>query len=206
MLLSIITLSPFSKVPYWYNPNIHNFGNTGILGTIHASATPFVTRLIDNKAYSGRDIRKEIYNTLDGDVLDICCGTGFSTKPGHVGVDTSSEMLKFTNSFNPGSEYLFGNAENYGKDNEFDTVSCMFAFHEMPREAHEKIIRNCIRVAKKEIVIVDISTNYKPSNMMLSGEPYVTEYIKNIDETLYNYGFKKQILIKNHVDVWILKM
>ena len=206
MLLSSLTLSSFSKVPYWYNPNIHNFGNTGILGTIHAVATPFVTRLIDNKAYSGRDVRKEIYNTLEGDVLDICCGTGFSTKPGHIGVDTSLEMLKFTNSFNPGSEYLFGNAENYGKDNEFDTISCMFAFHEMPMDAHEKIIRNCIRVAKKEIVIVDISTNYKPSNMMLSGEPYVTEYLKNIDETLYNYGFKKQILIKNHVDVWILKM
>ena len=63
-------------------------------------------------------MRKEIYDTLEGDVLDICCGTGFSTKPGNVGVDTSLEMLKFTNIFNPGCNYLFGNAEKYGDDNE----------------------------------------------------------------------------------------
>lgn len=202
MIINILFLSVFSKIPYWYNPSIHTFGNIGILGTIHGAITPFMTRLIDNKAYSGRDVRKEIYDTLEGDVLDICCGTGFSTRPGNVGVDTSLEMLKFTNIFNPGCNYLFGNAENYGDDNEFDTISCMFAFHEMPTCAHEKIIRNSIRVAKKEIVIVDISTNYKPSNIMLSGEPYITNYLKNIDQTMYNYGFKKHVLIKNHVDVW----
>ena len=206
MIINIIFLTSFSKAPYWYNPNIHTFGNTGVLGTIHAAITPFATRFIDSKAYSGRDVRKEIYDTLEGNVLDICCGTGFSTKPGNVGIDTSLEMLKFTSTFNPGSIYLFGNAENYGNDNEFDIISCMFAFHEMPTDAHEKIIRNAIRVAKKEIIIVDISTNYKPSSMMLSGEPYITDYLKNIDGTMYKNGFKKHILIENHIDVWKYKV
>ena len=192
--------------PYWYNPDIHTLGNIGMLGTVHAAITPLATRLIDIKAYSGRDIRKEIYNTLEGDVLDICCGTGFSTKPGNTGIDTSPEMLKFSNIFNPGSNYLFGNAENYGLDKQFDVISCMFAFHEIPTHGHEKILKNCIRVAKKEIIIVDISTNYKPSNMMLSGEPYINDYLNNIDETMYNYGFKKYVLIKDHVDVWKYKI
>lgn len=206
MFNAMILILGFSNPPYWYNSQIHNMGNIGILGNIHAISSPFITKIIDNKAYSGRNIRKEIYNTFEGDVVDLCCGTGFSTKPGNVGVDTSLQMLRFTNLFNPGSNYKFGNAENYGLDKEFDIVSCMFAFHEMPSEGHKKVIRNCIRIAKKEIIIVDISTNYKPSNMMLSGEPYIKDYLQNIDETMYNHGFKKNIFLEDHVDIWKYKI
>ena len=197
----------FSLVtPYWYNSNIHNMGNTGILGNIHAASSPFITKFIDYKAYNGRNIRKEIYDTFEGNILDLCCGTGFSTKPGHTGIDTSLEMLRLTNVFNPGSKYLFGNAENYGKSKEFDTVSCMFAFHEMPKEGHLKVIRNALHVAKKEVVIVDISTDYEPSDLMLTGEPYMNDYLKNVDNTLHNYGFSKKTFIKNHIDVWKLEL
>ena len=203
ILLSIIS---FSKVPYWYNSEIHNMGNTGVLGNIHAASSPIITKIIDHKAYKSRDIRKEIYDTFEGNILDLCCGTGFSTKPGHTGIDTSLEMLRFTNVFNPGSKYLFGNAENYGKSKEFDTVSCMFAFHEMPKEGHLKVIRNALHVAKKEVVIVDISTNYEPSDLMLTGEPYMNDYLKNVDNTLHNYGFSKKTFIKNHVDIWKLEL
>tara|TARA_B100000963_G_scaffold361809_1_gene399866 strand:+ start:4586 stop:5206 length:621 start_codon:yes stop_codon:yes gene_type:complete len=205
MFNTLIVILGFSKLPYWYNSQIHNMGNTGNLGNIHAISSPFITKLIDNKAYSGRNVRKEIYETFEGDVVDLCCGTGFSTKPGHVGVDTSLEMLRFGNVFNPGSDYRFGNAEKFGKENEFDTVSCMFAFHEMPTQGHKNVIRNSIRIAKKEITIVDISTNYKPSDLMLSGEPYIKEYLENIDETMYKYGFKKYTFIKNHIDIWKFK-
>jgi hypothetical protein len=82
----------------------------------------------------------------------------------------------------------------------------MFAFHEMPRVGHLKIIRNALRVAKKEIIIIDISTNYEPSDLMLSGEPYINDYLKNIDSIMYNYGFTKKTFIKNHIDVWNLKI
>lgn len=196
----------FSNIPYWYNSKIHNMGNIGVLGNVHAVSSPFITKLIDYKAYDGRNVRKEIYETFEGNVLDLCCGTGFSTKPGHTGIDTSLEMLRFTNVFNPGSKYLFGNAEKYGKDKEFDTVSCMFAFHEIPTSGHLKIINNALRVAKKEVIIVDISTDYKPSDLMLSGEPYINDYLKKIDSVMYNYGFTKTIFIRNHVDIWKLEV
>ena len=205
-MFNIFLLIFSSITPYWFNPKIHNFGNTGILGNVHAASSPFITKLIDYKAYNGRNIRKEIYDTFEGSVLDLCCGTGFSTKPGHTGIDTSLEMLRFTNVFNPGSKYLFGNAEKYGKSNEFDTVSCMFAFHEMPKEGHLKVIRNALHVAKKEVIIVDISTNYEPSDLMLSGEPYINDYLNNVDSVMYNYGFTKKIFIKNHVDIWKLEL
>ena len=84
MFNTLIVILGFSKLPYWYNSQIHNMGNTGNLGNIHAISSPFITKLIDNKAYSGRNVRKEIYETFEGDVVDLCCGTGFSTKPGQL--------------------------------------------------------------------------------------------------------------------------
>ena len=200
----LLSLNIFSfKPPYWYNKDIHSLGNTGLLGNIHALSTPLFTKLIDIKAYSGVNIRKNIYEDLDGDIIDFCCGTGFSTKPGNTGIDTSLEMLKYSNLFNPGSSYTFGNAETYGKDNEFDIVTCMFAFHEIPLYGHKNIIKNAIRVAKKKIIIVDISTNYVPSELMLSGEPYILDYIDNIDKLFEDFSFKKETLIEGHVDKWI---
>ena len=189
---------------YWYNPDIHNFGNVGIKGNFHSILSPIATKIIDLKAYNGRNIRKEIYNTFEGDTLDMCCGTGFSTKPGSTGIDTSLSMLRFSKIYNPGSNYYFGNAENFGKSKKYNTVSCMFSFHEIPTHGREKIIRNCIRNCKKEVVIVDISTSYKPSDIMLTGEPYLNEYLSNMDFIMNKYGFNKTVYIENHVDIWKL--
>lgn len=202
MLASLIVFTVSLKQPYWYNPVIHNLGNTGFLGNIHAFSTQCITKFIDKRAYSGIDVRKKIYDDTSGTICDLCCGTGFSTKPGNTGVDTSKEMLRFANFYNPGSRYLFGNAETYGKDREFDTVTCMFAFHEIPEEGHRKILNNALRISKNKVIIVDISTDYKPSKLMLAGEPYTLDYLKNINDLMENYSFEKTNLIKGHVDIW----
>ncbi len=217
IIYSYIGMIISPNVPYWNNRNIHNLGNTGALGNLHAMTAPIMTKFIDRAAYGGRNIREEVYNTFEGDVLDMCCGTGFSTKPGSVGIDTSLEMLRFSKIFNPGSEYLYGNAERFGKDDEFDVVSIMFAFHEMPTSAHQKIIKNAIRVARKKVVVVDISKDYKPSRGMLAGEPYLLNYLDNFEKTIertpFEYplyyktrnkldGVNKTTLVENHVDMW----
>ena len=217
IIYSYIGLILLPYTPYWNNRNIHNLGNTGPLGNLHAMTAPIMTKFIDRAAYGGRNIREEVYNTFDGEVLDMCCGTGFSTKPGNTGIDTSLEMLRFSKIFNPGSEYTYGNAETYGKDDEFDVVSIMFAFHEMPTSAHEKIIRNAIRVARKKVVVVDISKDYNPTKVMLSGEPYLLNYLENFEDTIERTPFKyplyyktrskldgvnKTNLVKGHVDMW----
>ena len=202
MLTSFYVLISSLNQPYWYNPVIHNLGNTGFLGNIHAMSTPCITKFIDKKAYSGIDIRKKVYEDTSGTICDLCCGTGFSTKPGNTGVDTSKEMLRFANFYNPGSRYLFGNAETYGEDLEFDIVTCMFAFHEIPEEGHRKILNNALRISKRSVIIVDISTDYKPSKLMLAGEPYTLDYIQNIDNLMESYSFEKINLIKGHVDIW----
>jgi SAM-dependent methyltransferase len=207
------------NTPYWNNKKIHNLGNIGVLGNIHAMTAPIMTKFIDRTAYDGRNVREEVYNSLDGCVLDMCCGTGFSTKPGSVGIDTSLEMLRFSKLFNPGSEYCYGNAETFGSNEEFDTVSVMFSCHEMPSYAHINVIRNAIRVARKKVVIVDISLDYKPSDIMISGEPYIVDYIDSFQKTMDNIVWKeepdtsfpifhlprwnKTTLVDRHVDMWV---
>lgn len=201
-----ILLNLMSSVPYWYNPVIHNMGNIGISGNIHAATSPIFTRFIDFKAYKGIDVRKEIYKNLDGKILDLCCGTGFSTKPGSTAIDTSKQMLRFANIYNPGSDYIFGNAETFGEYKTYDTVTCMFAFHEIPTDGQEKIIRNAMRLARKNIIIADITTEYNPNKVMLSGEPYIENYLKNIDFTMDKYNFKKTIKYNKRVNIWEFKM
>lgn len=199
-ILSLLIIG--MSVPYYNDPRIHNMGNTGNMGKIHALLAPVFTKGIDMVAYKSVDVRKHIYSTFEGDVIDLCCGTGFSTKPSHTGIDTSPEMINMAKLYNKNSNYIVANAETFGTRNSYDIVSCMFAFHEMPNEAHINIINNAIKIARKRVVIVDISTNYKPSNIMLTGEPFILDYLKNINTILDD--FTKTELIKNHVDSWEL--
>lgn len=45
---------------YWYHPQIHTLGNTGIFGAIHAALAPLSSHVIDNVAYNGVDIRLKV--------------------------------------------------------------------------------------------------------------------------------------------------
>ena len=50
----------------------------------------------------------------------------------------------------------------------------------------------------------DIASNYKPKEIMLSGEPYLIDYLNNIDNFLKN--FKKIIIVPDHVHLWELNI
>ena len=201
-------ISIFTLTPYYYDRRIHNLGNAGFQGRIHAEAAYVSTKIIDRIRYNGRDIRKEIIEDYKNNtVLDLCCGIGLSTMENGEGIDTSYEMLrvalrtKFKENSN--KEFSFGNAETYKPEILPDIVTCMFAFHEMPLYAQCRIIENAMKIAKKEIIIMDIASSYKPKDIMLSGEPYLLDYLKDIDNTLS--CFEKTNFIDNHVDIWRYK-
>ena len=198
---------------YPFNPRIHNLGNVGISGAIHAEFAPVFTKFIDIKAYGGRNIRQEIIDKLENNdkgpknkILDLCCGVGISTA--QYGIDTSPQMINKAKRYFPKKNFLLENAENFWKSNHLDffmnidVVTCMFAFHEMPKYAHEKIINNSLRLASKEIIIVDLSPEYKSSKLMRDGEPYLLDYQKTIEKTMDNYSFKRSDYITNHVTIW----
>ena len=191
---------------YPYDNRIHNLGNIGFGGKIHAHFAPHITKNIDNKRYNNRNIRQEINNYLQTKyhnplILDMCCGVGISTAK--YGIDTSPEFICKAQKLFPNKYFKIDNAENCKPfDLNFDVVTCMFSFHEMPEHAHNLIIQNSLKIAKKEIIILDISSDYNPSKIMLAGEPYLKNYLNTIDWTINKYKFKKINYIKNHVDCW----
>ena len=214
--------------PYYFDPRIHSFGNVGIGGRVHANLAYASTKFIDRLRYRGRDIRREIYQPYidDGlDILDMCCGIGISTPAGHIGIDTSVEMLEVARrvseesmkTLNVGNstefycgristEFYWGNAEYYRPKKSIDVVTCMFAFHEMPNYAHVRIIDNALMIAKKEFVIVDIAPDYKsgkPPEIMLRGEPYLLNYLDTIQDILHD--FEETVYIPGHVHIWRYK-
>ena len=237
MIATIMNIVLALKPPYYHNPNIHNFGNIGLGGYIHARLAPFATRTIDNLCYDGRNIRQEIYQSFYYQdeynqynqyneyneynqyneyneynetnkgvrVLDLCCGTGISTPPGGVGIDTSNEMLGVAREIHCQEKTRFysGNAETYRPDFPVEHVSCMFAFHEMPLYAQRNVIENAISIAEQSVVIVDIAPTYNPSPTMLLGEPYILDYLGNIEEIMYDYNFLQIEYIPSHVYMWI---
>lgn len=45
---------------YWLNHRIHSLGNTGWLGGVHSLIAPLATKIIDEKAYGGINVRQEV--------------------------------------------------------------------------------------------------------------------------------------------------
>ena len=200
---------------YPFDPRIHNLGNTGIRGAIHAEFAPVFTKLIDLKAYNGRNIRQEIIDKLENKksngeptnkILDLCCGVGISTA--QYGIDTSPEMINKAKILYPNKKFHIENSDNFFKSNKLDffmnvdIITCMFAFHEMPKFAHEKIINNSLRLASKKILIMDLSPEYKSNELMRNGEPYLLDYQKTIEKTMDKYSFERTDYIPKHVSIW----
>ena len=214
-----------AKSKYYYDRRIHNFGNIGLGGHIHSLIAPYATKLIDEKCYNSVNIRQTILSSYNQDfynkhervpkLIDLCCGTGTSTATNQLGIDTSLEMLNIATLSTAKAQlstakaqlsttkFIKGNAENYGQPQEFDTATLMFAFHEMPNYAHHKIIKNAKKITKHDILIVDISPNYSPSKLMLSGEPYLLNYKATIQELLTQHQFTYLEYIPNHVGLWV---
>ena len=76
----------------------------------------------------------------------------------------------------------------------------MFMFHEVPQKSRLNIINLIKNITREQIYIVDIAPSYIPSKLMLTGEPYICDYLKNICNDLKD--FKEEIIVSNHVQMW----
>lgn len=209
LLLTILFIYYFQKSfslnnNYPYNPNIHNLGNIGWKGKFHAKLANVFIEQADKNLYK-YSIRERIINTQDyrKSILDIGCGVGYSTQynPKSLGIDTSPEMIAQAKSNFPKKNFKIGHAEFFKSQYKFDIVTSMFLLHEVPQEHRINIIKNAMKNCKEKIIIVDIASNYKASPFMLAGEPYLKDYLKNIDNDLSL--FTKYIIKENHVHMWV---
>ena len=144
--------------------------------------------MIDKLAYGGVDARKQIHESelsaAGQTVVDLCSGVGFScARAGKVtAVDTSPNMLAVSRLRRPDvHERVVANAEAFGEAGSFDVATLMFATHEMPGYARRRCIRNALRLARDKVLVADIWPGFRPNDMMLSGEPYVLDYLANME-------------------------
>lgn len=205
IFFTLQTCAAWNPRLYPYDPRIHNFGNHGALGSVHSLIAPVFTLYTDTTIY-GRNLRKEIVDMQGADktILDVGCGTGFSTSAtlGSKGLDVSNEMLSTAKAIFPNKDFEQANIEEWVPDKQYDIVTIMFLFHEVPQEHRINIIEKLKLIAREKILVVDISPNYSPSELMLTGEPYINDYLKNIRDDLSS--FSEEIIITNHVHSWSL--
>ncbi len=218
------SVEPFKPkpTPYQFDPRIHSFGNVGPGGVVHSLfARPF-TKIIDIAAYDNVNIRDKLINDIDIDkpknIADFGCGTGTSTESIKkrfndaiiYGVDSSKEMLRVANLFTKGINYVEENIENIMFANKQDLITTMYVFHEVPQDGRLNILENMKKNLKEDgqALIVDIDTSYKPSKMMQHGEPFIHDYMVNIDKDILSVFPKTEtwIEIQNHVRVWNARM
>ena len=189
--------------PYPYNPRIHTIGNHGFMGKVHAEIAPLFIEFTERAIYDDH-IRQRVIEELgeNKSILDIGCGVGISTSnvKGSLGIDTSMPMIEKARDLFPSKSFALGNGEHWKCDKEFDVVTSMFSFHEIPQQSRKNMIVKCLKYARETVVIVDISPNYKPNQHMLAGEPYLPDYLENICEDLAD--FEETVMVNNHVHSW----
>ena len=193
------------KFNWYYNNKIHNFGNIGLGGKFHAFCAPYSSKIIDKIAYNGENIRlnslistKKYLPYNPNYVLDIGCGAGMSTQALKeafpvskiLGIDCSLAMLK--NCKKDDIIYIKDYAHKTKFMNEsFDFINSMFLLHEVPQHGRKQILEECYRLLKPGgyLNIMDIRLNYKPNKFMLSGEPYLNDYLKFFYQDIINSNF-----------------
>ena len=206
-----------------FHRNIHNFGNVGIGGRVHAVFARLATDMIDRMAYKGRVMRRELADRAaravppTAKVLEVGCGVGTLTNElervftNVTAIDTSQEMLDAARCTHATLVRLNGvdAAQVLGRDHDLVIVSMVM--HEMPSLAYHEFVDALVEAAPHgKVWIVDIHEDYKPSAMMQSGEPYVLDYLANITVTLREIArrahrtLNTHSIIEGHVRLWTL--
>jgi len=99
----------------------------------------------------------------DSRILDVATGTGQQAftfaKKGYevVGIDLSEAMLNVAKKKNKfrNAKFEVADATNLPfDDSSFDTSSISFALHDMPSSIREKVLKEMVRVTKREGIIV----------------------------------------------------
>lgn len=190
------------QLPPWKDGRIHMLGNHGFLGNIHAMMAKRITGMIDNNAYDGRNVRELLHGTSN--TVDLGCGIGLSTAPGGIGVDCSKEMINIGKKIHPTVRFERGLAERWGKENMASVAVCSFLLHEQPMDRRHRILKNAYRICRENVLVMDIAPCYNPSHAMLMGEPYVEDYLENIDKDIFNLfdEYERTEVVPGHVILW----
>lgn len=209
MFAALVTATlALTNKPYWANPNIHQMGNMGFGGGLHAAISyPFI-KVLDKILYEGRDMREYVKDQFDtSDVLDFGSGIGLSTA--NHGIDTSPEFVAMARLLHPDKTFTQANAEVYGDNDSFEFVTAFLLMHEAPSQARRIMMKNAMRVARNAAVIVDMTPRTlspEKHNWHARGEPYLSCYMNSMRDDVASvcsdaHEFE---LIPGRLTAWVL--
>lgn len=229
MMMMMIWTTPFAwdarSAPF--HPRIHNLGNVGLGGLLHAKLARASTHIIDERAYGGRNVRRELARKITDsrppkEVLEVGCGVGTMTQEllalGYfdkvVGIDTSRAMIQEARCAVRNATFYVANGCDVGNES-FGTVLSTFLMHELPTRAHVEILQAMMRTVAEsatggQVWIVDIDLSYTPSALMRTGEPFIDDYLFNFDATLRRvtasagHALSTFAFIPGQIRVWVV--
>ena len=78
----------------------------------------------------------------------------------------------------------------------------MFLLHEVPYHGRQEILDEVYRllVPGGILNVMDIRLNYKPNKAMLSGEPYLLDYLNTFDKQIKNHEISAKYISKINND------
>ena len=208
-----------------FHPAIHNMGNVGAMGALHADGAWFFTRLIDTMAYGGRNMRSEVSQGLaslrgsESTILEVGCGVGTLTKElelfnftNVIAIDTSQDMIRKAQQHTSSATYYNMNGvDTFNHFSEIDVAIVCMVMHEMPQCAHHELLCSLLNTISDdgEIWLIDINPEYNPSISMLAGEPYLLDYLKDIESTILKASIPYRLsvvdVIPDRVRGWIIR-
>ena len=203
----ILSVEGYKQFNWYYDNRIHTFGNIGLGGKFHAFMAPHTSKIIDKISYNNVNVRlQSLYNCLpytdskNIKILDFGCGVGISSRSIQyafptaeiTGLDCSVPMLNNCPKYN-NIEFKKEMVHKTSYENEsIDFINCMFLFHEVPSYGRKEIFKEINRILKPGglLNILDIRLSYHPNRFMLSGEPFLMDYLENFHDELCELPFK----------------
>ena len=188
----------------WKDPRIHNLGNHGKGGWLHAQMAGPFTHMLDQVAYGGVDVREMVRESAPPGTVDLGCGVGLSTPDDGIGVDASSQMLDVATRTRTGCTFYRGLAERWGAADSAPLVIVSFLLHEQPRERRVRILHNARRISTGRVLVLDVHPEYRPSRAMLSGEPFLLDFLSHIEGEMADAFGRTQTddIVPGRVRLW----
>ena len=191
---------------------------------MHAWTAWAFTAAIDQFAYKNVNMRHEIAKRVQARerrrrrrqehlrVVDIGCGAGTLTyelaRTGSidvVGVDTSHEMISVARTIVRHPHVRFEVCNGIDVVGDYDVAIVCMVMHELPPLANAQLLCH-LRRSCAQVWVVDIAPTYVPSETMLSGEPYLLEYLHTIETIVRMQGREACVstddVVPGHVRLW----
>jgi trans-aconitate methyltransferase len=150
------------------------------------------------------DIRKFVID-LQGKnkkILDIGCGIGDSTScgEGSLGIDNKREAIEAATLKYPDKRFKLGVIASWNPPEKYDITTTMFYLHKLDSYKRKQIIHVAKKCAQERVVILDVSPDYTPTEIMIKKKPHLLDFIAESRKELAD--FTEHTMVEKNISMW----